>query len=171
MANGKSQIANVLDAACRLTLGTWLGSMLCFSALVAPSAFAVLPSRHMAGSIVNSVLGKLEWMGIGVGLLLIVLMVLTVIQTGNFRTILGKLAVSFPIVMAIDSAVSKWVISSKLSALRAAMVVIDNIPATDPRRIEFNDLHQYSVWLMGANLLLTVGLIVLHMQLTKVQKS
>jgi len=43
-----------------LLLGVWLGSMIFFSFAVAPSAFAVLPTREMAGVMVTSTIGKIE---------------------------------------------------------------------------------------------------------------
>src|SRR5215208_8396394 len=55
-----------------LLLGGWLGAMCFFSFAVAPSAFAVLPSRHLAGQIVASTITKVEWLGLILGLLLLV---------------------------------------------------------------------------------------------------
>src|SRR5215471_3311263 len=56
-----------------LLLAVWLGSMIFFSFAVAPSAFAVLPSRHLAGQVVNSLISKLELMGLAIGPVLILL--------------------------------------------------------------------------------------------------
>lgn len=50
------------------------------------------------------------------------------------------------IVMAVSTSVGQWVIAAKMRALRIAMIVpIDHVPADDPRRIAFNNLHGYSV--------------------------
>ena len=49
----------------------WLGAAVFFSAAVAQSAFAVLPSRELAGAIVNKTLAILNYSGIVVGLILL----------------------------------------------------------------------------------------------------
>src|SRR3977135_2936609 len=54
-----------------LLLGVWIGSMIFFSFAVAPSAFAVLPTRELAGAIVTSTIGKVEVLGLVIGPLLI----------------------------------------------------------------------------------------------------
>src|SRR5437879_5423515 len=52
-------------------------------------------------------------------------------------------------IMAIMTGVSQWIITAKMVALRAAMNgTIDQVPFTDPRRIEFNSLHRYSTTVM-----------------------
>ena len=49
-------------------------------------------------------------------------------------------------IMAIMAAIGHWVIAVRLAALRTAMQLpIDQIPAADPRKIEFDRLHRYSV--------------------------
>ena len=49
-----------------LSLIVWVGGLIFFPA-VAQTAFSVLPSRHLAGSVVGRSLGILHWMGIGFG--------------------------------------------------------------------------------------------------------
>jgi hypothetical protein len=47
-----------------------------------------------------------------------------------------------------------------MNSLRLAMgSEIDNVPVTDPLRIQFNDLHKYSVSLMGTAILAGLGLL------------
>src|SRR6185436_20159995 len=55
-----------------LLLSVWLGSMIFFSFAVAPSAFAVLPTREMAGAMVTSTIGKIEMLGLILGPVLMV---------------------------------------------------------------------------------------------------
>ncbi len=132
-----------------LLLGVWLGSMIFFSFGVAPSAFSVLPTREMAGVMVTSTIGKIEILGLIIGPLLIL------IQAANWRkkqasaTSKGLQAVLL-LLMTATAALSHFRISPAMVSLRAAMGGhIDTIPLTDPTRIQFNDLHQYSVALMG----------------------
>src|SRR5216683_7817448 len=46
-----------------LALAVWLGALIFFP-VVAQTAFSVLPTRHLAGSVVGRSLGILHWMGI-----------------------------------------------------------------------------------------------------------
>ncbi len=161
-------LSSTIDVLARLTLSLWLGGMIFFSAVVAQSAFAVLPTRQLAGTIVNSVLGKLEWMGIVCGVLTITLMVATVFLSSRLNSWLGKVALMLPVVMTVDVAVSKFLVSAKLAAMRASMGAdIDKLPLTDPTRVAFGDLHKYSVMLMGINILAAIAMVVIHQRLTR----
>ena len=133
-----------------LLLGIWLGSMVFFSFAVAPSAFAVLPTREMAGAIVTSAIGKVEAMGLIFGTLLIFM------HAASWRSIQSSRAVKtlkaiLLVVMIASAWMSRFWISPAMVSLRAGMGGrIDDLAATDPMRIQFNDLHQYSVALMSA---------------------
>ncbi len=151
-----------LDAAQTLILSLWLGAMAFFSAAVAPSAFGVLPTRALAGALVNSVLGKLEWWGLACGLLLIGLQSVQLWRGGLLGTWKGRLLMALPVVMTLDVAVSKLVVSARLAALRAGLGgEIERLPLGDPLRLTFAAWHQYSVWLMAFNLLAGAALVVL----------
>src|SRR5271167_2713544 len=52
-----------------LSLVVWLGGLVFFAFAVAPAAFAVLPTRHLAGNVVGRTLGILHWMGIFSGVI------------------------------------------------------------------------------------------------------
>lgn len=144
-----------------LLLGVWLGSMIFFSFAVAPSAFAVLPSRELAGAMVTSTIVKLETLGLVIGLLLIL------IQAASWRaTHSGKLTKSLRVVLVLvmiaAAALSRFWISPQMVSLRAAMGGhIDDVAAGDPLRVQFNDLHQYSVSLMGTAMI--AGIVVLFL--------
>ncbi len=133
-----------------LLLGLWLGSMMFFSFAVAPGAFAVLPSRHLAGLIVGNTLVKVEVIGLAIG---ISLLLIQIIKTRT-RAASGKLNFLFLAVMLATTAALYFWISPSMNSLRLAMGnEIDNVPVTDALRIQFNDLHQYSVSLMGTAIL------------------
>lgn len=144
-----------------LIIGIWLGSMMFFSFAVAPSAFGVLPSRHLAGQIVSSTLMKVEILGLILGSVLLVIQMLgwgARAAEGRGRLIRAVLIV----VLIAMAALSRFWVSPALNSLRSAMGgQIDDVPATDPLRIQFNDLHQYSVWLMGTAMLAGIGLLFL----------
>jgi Domain of unknown function (DUF4149) len=52
-----------------LSLIVWIGGLLFFAFVVAPAAFAVLPTRHLAGNLVGRTLEVLHWAGIFSGLI------------------------------------------------------------------------------------------------------
>ena len=144
-----------------LLLGVWLGSMMFFSFAVAPSAFAVLPTREMAGVMVTSSIGKLEVVGIVLGALLLLM------HAANWRPrassgVVKILHAVLLLVMISSAALSRFWISPAMVSLRAQMGGrIDDVAITDPLRVHFNDLHQYSVGLMSAAMI--SGLIVLYL--------
>jgi hypothetical protein len=142
-----------------LLLGVWLGSMMFFSFAVAPSAFAVLPTRELAGVMVTSAIGKIEVIGLFIGPLLML------IRAANWRprqlsTGVKTLEILLLLVMTVSAGLSRFWISPAMVSLRAQMGGrIDDVAMTDPLRVQFNDLHQYSVGLMSAAML--SGLVVL----------
>ena len=132
-----------------LLLSVWLGSMIFFSFAVAPSAFAVLPTRELAGAMVTSTIGKLETLGLVIGSLLILIQAASWRATHSSKLTKG-LRVILILVMIAAAALSRFWISPQMVSLRAAMGGhIDDVPLADPVRMQFNDLHHYSVSLMG----------------------
>src|SRR6185369_12419134 len=137
-----------------LLLSVWRGSMIFFSFAVAPSAFAVLPTRELAGAVVTGTISTVELMGPVIGPLLILIRLVRPSGAAKFLHIILLL------VMTAAAGLSRFWISPQMVSLRQAMGGhIDDVPATDPLRIHFNDLHQYSVALMSAAML--AGLVVL----------
>src|SRR6266404_4226639 len=144
-----------------LLLSVWLGSMIFFSFAVAPSAFAVLPTRELAGAMVTSTIGKVEALGLVIGPLLILIQAASwrARSSSNVNKILDVVLI---LVMISAAALSRFWISPQMVSLRAAMGGhIDDVSAGDPLRMHFNDLHQYSVGLMSAAMI--SGLLVLFL--------
>ncbi len=152
------QIAAFIEV---LLVGLWLGSMMFFSFAVAPSAFAVLPTREMAGVIVTSTIGKIEVLGLVIGPLLI-LMQVALWRSSPSRPTIKTLKAALLLIMIAAAGLSRFWISPVMVSLRARMGGhIDDVSVTDPLRIQFNDLHQYSVGLMSAAII--SGLVVLFL--------
>ena len=55
-----------------LSLIVWMGGLIFFSFVVAPTVFSVLPARHLAGSVVSRSLSALHWIGIVSGIVFLV---------------------------------------------------------------------------------------------------
>jgi uncharacterized membrane protein len=47
-----------------LSLVVWIGGLIFFAFVLAPTAFTVLPDTHLAGNVVGRALGKLHWIAI-----------------------------------------------------------------------------------------------------------
>ncbi|MFY9611880.1 MAG: DUF4149 domain-containing protein [Blastocatellia bacterium] len=152
------QIAAFIEV---LLLAVWLGSMMFFSFAVAPSAFAVLPTRELAGAMVTSSISKVEVLGLIIGPLLILL------QAAGWRprragATTKAIRLVLIGVMTSAAALSRFWISPSMISLRRSMNgSIDDLALTDPLRLQFNDLHQYSVGAMSAALF--AGLAVLFL--------
>ena len=52
-----------------LSLVVWIGGLIFFAFVLAPTAFSVLPNTHLAGNVVGRALGKLHWIAIFSGII------------------------------------------------------------------------------------------------------
>jgi len=136
-------------------LGLWLGAMAFFSFVVAPSAFAVLPQQQLAGALVSRTLGVLEITGVMIGALLILILIFSRERDGK-ASFYELIALAL---MTISMVISHFVVSKRMHEMRASFGEIALLAVKDPTRIEFDRLHQYSVWLMGFNILGAIALI------------
>lgn len=126
-----------------LLLALWLGAAIFFSAAVAPGAFAVLPSRELAGALVNQTLAVLNYGGFGIGL---ILLASSYFSRQNLSRVRLWLEQGLLLIFTAAGAFGQFVIAAQLHALRRQFGrPIDEIPAGDPLRAAFNDLHGYSV--------------------------
>jgi len=135
-----------------LLLGMWLGAAIFFGASVAPALFGILRgaglvnANELAGSVVTRLLSFLNKGGFEIALFALVT---AFFVNRNQRLVARAVEVLSLAIMAIMTGVSQWVITARMVALRAAMGgAIDQVPFTDPRRIEFDSLHRYSTTVM-----------------------
>jgi uncharacterized membrane protein len=138
-----------------LSLVVWLGGIIFLAFVEAPTAFSpgLLPSRHMAGSIIGRSLDVLHYMAIVSGIVFLVAsMVLSRMTAGNARPLAARhLLIALMLLLTM---ISQFAISPKLHALRAEVGVIDNLPPDSPQRREFDRLHIWSEKFEEAVLLL-----------------
>src|SRR3989440_5209722 len=130
----------------------WLGAAMFFGAAVAPALFGVLRgaglanANELAGSIVTRLLAFINRGGFEIALFLFV----TGFVVHRHRSRLARVVeVISTAIMAIITGVSHWIISARMSALHSSMGLIDQVSPADPRRVEFDSLHRYSVMAMG----------------------
>ena len=137
-----------------LTLGTWVGSILYFGAIVAPAAFSVL-TQDQAGALVGLTLGRLHLLGIVAG---VIYLLVTAIW-GRSAVALLRPAPLLVMVMLVLTFVSQFWVMSTMDALRAQMGSVAAAPPTDTLRASFDRLHRISVNLEMA--VLVAGLLAL----------
>ena len=145
-----------------LSLVVWIGGIAFFAFVLAPTVFhpGILPSRQLAGQVVSRSLGILHWIGLTCGVVFLIASMLdSQIATGFTPVFAARNLLVF--VMIVLTLISMFAISTRMLELRNDMVFIDNVSHDDPRRVEFNRLHEWSTRLEGAVLLLGLGVIFL----------
>lgn len=134
-----------------LLVALWLGAALFFSFAVAPSVFSVLPTRELAGSVVNRTLAIVNYSGIVLGL---ILLASSYVSRQNVNRVKLWLERGILLVMTAACAFGQFVIGVRLADLRQQIGrPIDEVAAEDPLRIAFNDLHGYSVTILSVALI------------------
>ncbi|MGI8494171.1 MAG: DUF4149 domain-containing protein [Pyrinomonadaceae bacterium] len=130
-----------------LLLGLWLGAACFFSFAVAPGVFAVLPSRELAGSVVNRTLAIINYSGMFIGL---ILLASSYVSRQNINRIRLWLEQGTLLFFAAACAFGQFVIAARLHDLRASIGrPIDEVALDDPLRVAFDNLHAYSVTILS----------------------
>jgi uncharacterized membrane protein len=143
-----------------LSLVVWLGGIIFFAFVLAPTVFTVLPTRHLAGNVVNRSLSLLHGMGIISGVVFaLTSMLYSRLSIGTAEPFSARHILIYAMILL--TLVSQFAVGGRMAVLRTEMGIIDDIPQSDARRLEFNRLHQWSTRLEGAVLLL--GLAVLYL--------
>ncbi len=154
--SGARAASGALGDARLLLLGVWLGAAMLFSFAVAPSAFAVLPARELAGAIVTRIIGVVNVSGFIVALLLLAT-AFARRRGADGRRRAWILEVCALALLALATGAGHWLISARMAALRMVMGrPIDEVAATDPLRVAFNSLHGYSVAAMTTAMLAAI---------------
>ena len=126
-------------------LGAWVGGALLTAAVVAPAAFAVLPTRALAGALVGRVLPVVFLSGLVVGAAAAAL--------GGRALPHGRVRVGAGIAMALSCAAAQFLVAPRIQRLREQIgPVLEAVAPDDPRRLAFGRLHGVSVLLLGIGL-------------------
>ncbi len=145
-----------------LSLVIWIGGLIFFAFVLAPTVFhpGILPTRQLAGNVVNRSLGILHWMAIACGVVFAVTSMIDArVVNGAAQPFAARNLLIY--VMIVLTLVSMFGIAGKMQALRQQMGVIDEVPPDDARRVEFNRLHVWSTRIEGT--VLVLGLVVLYL--------
>ena len=143
-----------------LSLVVWVGGLIFFAFVLAPTVFhpGILPARQYAGNVVNRSLGIMHWMGLVCGIVFAATSMIEarVVDGAAHPFALRNLLIYAMILLTL---VAMFGIASRMAVLRNDMGFIDNVPHDDPRRVEFNRLHEWSTHVEGAVILLGLVLV------------
>jgi uncharacterized membrane protein len=148
-----------------LALVVWLGGMVILAAIVAPTVFQVLQARDpvagriLAGAVFGTALARFHYVAYACGTVIVVSLVA--------MAVLGPRPASFAVrttlamVMLAVAVYSGVVVLASVNRLQRDIgmdVSPSSLPATDERRVRFDQLHLLSTRLMMINM---VGALVL----------
>lgn len=138
-----------------LALIIWIGGIIFFAFVLAPTLFGVLPTTKLAGDVVNATLSKLHWMGIISG---VVFLICSLLYNWQKYAQLRPFALGhiFIVLMLAFTMVSQFGITPRMRELRSNPAMMESI--TD--RAEFDDLHAWSTRLEGGVLFLGLGVVI-----------
>lgn len=154
----KSALRFIID----LALIIWLGGIFFFGAIMAHSVFQVMSvmdgGTTLAGFIVSKALYGMHSMALICGV--VILLVSTLLHKKLFR--IEHLLV---LAMLALTCFSQFSITPKMEAIRYSVKRMDQLAATDDRKLEFDKLHKMSTGTEGAVFFL--GLVVVWIRTAK----
>jgi uncharacterized membrane protein len=146
-----------------LSLVVWIGGLIFFAFVLAPTAFnipAVLPNTHLAGNVVGRALGKLHWIAIFSGAVYLISSLLYSRFTDGTVHIFAARHVLLCGMLAL-TLISQFGIIPRMDVLRASLGEVSAAPIDDPQRVQFDALHVWSTRVESVVLLL--GLVTVYL--------
>jgi uncharacterized membrane protein len=146
-----------------LSLVVWIGGLVFFAFVLAPTAFnipAVLPNTHFAGNVVRVALSKLHWIAIASGIVFLISSLLYSRLTDGTAHVFAARHVLLCVMLAL-TLISQFGIMSRMDTLRVSLGDVNSAPVDNPARMQFEALHVWSTRVEGAVLLL--GLVVVYL--------
>ena len=134
-------------------LGTWVGSIIYLSFVVAPGAFGVLQSRDQAGLMVGYSLARLHYLGV---IAAVLYLLAGLVLAPSEKTFLQPAMIGVALMLAL-TLLTQARVMPRLAELRTEMVSVDATPKDNPLRAEFDRLHQTSVRIEVTVLLIGVA--------------
>jgi len=142
-----------------LSLVVWIGGII-FFAIMAPTAFHLLPTRLLAGTLVGNLLTKLHWIAIVSGIVFLASSLLYSRVTEGTAHVFAMRHVLVCVMLAL-TLVSQFWITPRMITLRAQVVNFDSSTLDNPARLQFDALHAWSTRVEIGVLLL--GLLVVYL--------
>lgn len=138
-----------------ILLSAWLGAAVLVATVVAPSAFAVLPSRTLAGALVGRVLPVLFIAG-----LVVALASLWLDSGDDGRAFHVRRALL--VAAAVSCAAAQFAVAPRIERVRKKIDgPVEQLSRDDPRRIAFGRLHAASVAWLGLAMAAAVTTLIL----------
>lgn len=136
-----------------LSLVVWIGGLIFFAFVLAPTAFQVLPDTHLAGNVVGRALGKSHWIAIVSGIVFLLSSLLYSRLTGGTAHMFALRHVLIVLMLGLTLFSQFWIIP-RMDALRAQVGDFAKVTLDSPARVQFDVLHVWSTRVEGAVLLL-----------------
>ena len=114
-----------------LSLVVWIGGLIFFAFVLAPTAFQVLPNTHLAGNVVGRALGKLHWLAIISGIVFLISSLLYSRVTQGSAHVFAARHVLIVIMLALTLVSQYWIIPH-MDTLRASVSDFAAVPLDDP---------------------------------------
>jgi len=143
-----------------LSLVVWIGGLIFFAFVLAPTAFQVLPNTHLAGNVVGRALGKLHWIAIASGLVFLITSLLYSYLTQRTAHLFAGRHILICLMLALTLFSQFWIIP-RMDSLRAQVGDFAAVTLDNPARVQFDALHVWSTRVEGAVLLL--GLVAVYL--------
>jgi uncharacterized membrane protein len=143
-----------------LSLVCWIGGLIFFAFVLAPTAFSVLPTSHLAGNVVGRALGKLHWIAIFSGIVFLGSSLLYSRLTDGTAHLFATRHLLLCLMLAL-TLISQFGIIPRMDVLRASLGEVRSVPLDNPERVQFDALHVWSTRVEGTVLLL--GLVVVYL--------
>lgn len=143
-----------------LSLILWVGGLIFFAFVLAPTAFQILPDTHLAGNVVGRALSKLHWIGIASGVVFLLGSLLYSRLTTGEADVSATRHVLICVMLGLTLLSQFWIIP-RMDALRAQVSDFAKTALTDPARVQFDALHVWSTRVEGAVLLLGLAVVYL----------
>jgi uncharacterized membrane protein len=143
-----------------LSLVVWIGGLIFFAFVVAPTVFQVLPNIHVAGNLVGRALGKLHWIGIISGLVFLASSLLHNRLADGTAHLFAMRHVLVCLMLGLTLISQFWIIP-RMDTLRASVGDFASVALDNPARVQFDALHVWSTRVEGGVLLL--GLVTVYL--------
>jgi uncharacterized membrane protein len=146
-----------------LSLICWIGGLIFFAFVLAPTAFnipVVLPNTHLAGNVVGRALGKLHWIAIFSGIVFLTSSLLYSRFTDGTAHVFAARHILLCLMLAL-TLISQFGIIPRMDVLRASLGDVKAAAIDNPGRVQFDALHVWSTRVEGAVLLL--GMVVVYL--------
>lgn len=143
-----------------LSLVVWIGGLIFFAFVLAPTAFQVLPNTHLAGNVVGKSLGKLHWLAIVSGIVFLISSLLYSRFSEGTAHAFALRHVLIVLMLGLTLFSQFWIIP-RMDTLRAQVGDFAAAPLNNPLRVQFDALHVWSTRVEGA--VLVLGLVAVYL--------